>query len=307
MPTTTFSSVLTPPTLKKGDTVGIIAPAGKIDPTILDPAINTFKSWGLQVKLGKHILGQHHNFSGTPTQRIADLQAMLDDTSVQTILCARGGYGTLQILDDLDFSQFTKQPKWVIGFSDITALLNHIYQVHGIQSIHGPMASSFSQDADGVESLRKILFGEPLHYSEPGHPLNNPGKASGNLVGGNLSILTNLTGSISSPDTTQSILLIEDINEYYYNIDRMLLHLKRAAKFNHLAGLLVGGFTDLKDNKIPFGKSIPQIILDHTQSFDFPVAFDVSFGHIARNLALPIGRKVNLTVTSSAIELKTYL
>ena len=292
-----------PPPLSKGQTVAIVAPAGKVDPALLQPLLAKLQAWGLHVIVGQHVTSVHHNFAGTDAQRTADLQAMLDDERIHAIICARGGYGTLRIIDQLNFDKFSAQPKWIVGFSDITVLHAHVNQVHRTQSIHATMAAGFANDPDGVESLRKILFGESLHYQEPANASNRNGNAQGKLLGGNLSMLNNITGSISTPTLEGNILFIEDLNEHLYHLDRMLLHLKRAGSLSQLAGLVVGGFTEMKDNAIPFGQTVEAIILQHVQAYNYPVAFQFPAGHLDRNLALPLGRMATLQVQPQQVSL----
>ena len=283
-----------PPYLKKGDTISIVAPARKIAKAELQFAIDTFKKWGLKVVLGKNLLKIHHQFSGTDEQRTADLQQALDDKNISAVISARGGYGTLRIIDQLNFSKFKKNPKWMIGYSDITVLHSHIHNNFGIQTIHGTMPINFIKNEEAVESLRKALFGEPLSYSFEKHKLNRKGNCKGELVGGNLSLLYALCGSSSDIDTKGKILFIEDLDEYLYHIDRMMLNLKRSGKLKSLAGLVVGGMTDMKDNTIPFGKTAEEIILDAVKEYKFPVYFGFPAGHIERNLALKLGSKVSI-------------
>ena len=291
----------TPPYLKKGDTIAIVAPARKIAKEELQFAIDTFKKWGLKVVLGKNLLKTHHQFSGTDEQRTADLQQALDDKNISAVISARGGYGTLRIIDRLNFSKFKKNPKWIIGYSDITVLHSHIQNNFGIQTIHGTMPINFSKNEEAVESLRKALFGEPLSYSFPKNKLNRKGNCKGELIGGNLSLLYALCGSSSDIDTKGKILFIEDLDEYLYHIDRMMLNLKRSGKLKNLAGLVVGGMTDMKDNTIPFGKNAEEIILDAVKEYKFPVYFGFPAGHIERNLALKLGSKVIIEQNTEVI------
>lgn len=289
--------MITPPYLKKGDKIGIVAPARKISREELRPAIDIFSSWGLEVVLGKNIFNQQNQFSGSDEQRAEDLQAMLDDSSVKAIISARGGYGTVRIIDKLNFSLFQKNPKWIIGYSDITVLHSHIHTNFGIETLHATMPINFSQNQEAVETLRKSLFGEPLNYQIENHSLNKKGKAEGILIGGNLSLLYALCGSKSDLDTKGKILFIEDLDEYLYHIDRMMMNLKRSGKLENLAGIIVGGMSDMKDNLVPFGKNAEEIILDAVKEYDFPVCFNFPAGHIDRNLALIFGRQISLLVS----------
>ena len=284
-----------PPLLKKADKIGIIAPARKISLPEIQFAIETFESWGLEVVLSKNLFKEDHQFSGTDEERCSDLQTMLDDDSIKAIISARGGYGTLRIIDQLDFSKFKKHPKWIIGYSDITVLHSHIHNF-GIETVHGLMCINFPKSAGAVETLHKILFGEKLSYSFKDHPLNRNGKCVGELVGGNLSLLYALAGSKSDISTKGKILFIEDLDEYLYHIDRMMLNLNRSGKLSDLAGLIVGGMTDMKDNQIPFGKTAEEIILDAVKEFKYPVCFNFPSGHMENNYAIPLGRKSTLYV-----------
>lgn len=286
----------TPPYLKKGGKIGIVAPARKISREEIRFAIDTFEKWGLKVVLGKNLFGSKNQYSGSDEQRTEDLQKMLDDNSVRAIISARGGYGTLRIIDKLDFKKFQKNPKWVIGYSDITALHSHIHQIFQIETLHATMPINFSKDEESVETLRKSLFGEKISYELNPHSLNRKGKAEGILVGGNLSLLYALKGSKSGISTSGKILFIEDLDEYLYHIDRMMISLKRAGKLSHLAGLIVGGMSEMKDNQTPFGKTAEEIICESVAEFDYPVCFGFPAGHQEKNLALPFGRRANLNV-----------
>ncbi len=252
-------AVIMPPYLKKGDLVGIVCPAGFMPVDKLSECIRVLiEVWGLKVKVGRTVGSQYHYFSGTDDERLADLQEMMDDTSVKAILCGRGGYGTGRIIDRINFKKFIKQPKWIIGFSDITILHSHILSRYNISSLHGPMANAFNNDGylgEYVRSLHKAITGKKAQYSASCHPFNQYGKASGVLVGGNLSLLAHLIGTDSEVDTRGKILFLEDIGEYLYNIDRLFYQLKRSGKFKGLAGLVLGGFTDNKDTDIPFRKN----------------------------------------------------
>jgi muramoyltetrapeptide carboxypeptidase len=287
--------LIQPPYLKKGDKIAILATARKISKEEIEPAIAILKSWGLEAVLGKNLFKADHQFSGTDEQRAADLQVMLDDTSIKAIISARGGYGTIRIIDKINFSKFKKHPKWVIGYSDITMLHSHIHTI-GIETIHATMPINFTKNKEATETLRRVLFGEKISYEIKAHPLNRKGKANAELVGGNLSLLYALTGSASDIDTKGKILFIEDLDEYLYHIDRMMLNLKRSGKLKHLKGLIVGGMTDMKDNAIPFGKTAEEIILDAVKEYKYPVCFDFPAGHVDRNLALVLGKKVDLRV-----------
>lgn len=287
-----------PAFLKKGDKIGIIAPARKISKEEIQSAIDIFNAWGLEVVLSKNLFNADNQFSGTENERAEALQIMLNDDSIKAIISARGGYGTIRIIDKIDFTNFKKHPKWIIGYSDITVLHSHINNF-GIETLHATMPINFTKNAEATETLRKALFGEQLNYEVESHPLNRKGKAEAELIGGNLSLIYALTGSVSDIDTKGKILFIEDLDEYLYHIDRMMLNLKRSGKLDHLAGLIMGGMTDMKDNTIPFGKTAEEIITDAVKEYDYPVCFNFPGGHVEKNLALYFGRKVKLKVADT--------
>lgn len=291
----------TPPYLKKGDKIGIVAPARKISKEEIQFAIDTFEKWGLKVVLGKNLFGSENQYSGSDEQRTNDLQEMLDDNSIRAIISARGGYGTLRIIDKLDFNKFKKNPKWIIGYSDITVLHSHIHWNFDIETLHATMPINFHKDEESVEALRRVLFGEKVLYEIPIHKLNRNGNTLGELVGGNLSLLYAMQGSVSDISTESKILFIEDVDEYLYHIDRMMISLKRSEKLSKLAGLVVGGMTDMKDNQAPFGKSAEEIILNAVKEFDYPVCFGFPVGHQTKNLALFLGKKARLSVGQNTI------
>ena len=296
-----------PPFLKQGDKIAIVAPARKVSKEEMQPAIELLTNWGLQVVLGKNLFHEQNQFSGTDEERAADLQAMLDDASVKAIIAARGGYGTLRIIDKLDFTTFKKHPKWIVGYSDVTVLHSHINTL-GIATLHGTMPINFTKNAEATESLHKALLGESLVFETPAHPLNKAVSQTiieGEIVGGNLSLLYALAGSVSDINTKNKILFIEDLDEYLYHIDRMMLNLKRAGKLSRLKALLVGGMTDMKDNAIHFGKTAEEIILDAVKEYDYPVIFGFPAGHIDRNLAVYFGKGAKLTSANNSITL-TY-
>lgn len=286
----------TPPYLKKGDKIGIVAPARKISPEEIQLAIQIFQKWGLRVVLGKNLFESDNQFSGSDIQRTEDMQSMLDDASVRAIVCARGGYGTLRIVDKIDFRKFRKKPKWIVGYSDVTVLHSHINRNFNIETIHATMPINFHKNEPSVETLKKCLFGKKFSYKVTPHPLNREGRGEGCLVGGNLSLLYALKGSKSAISTRRKVLFIEDVDEYLYHIDRMMISLKRVRFFSHLAGLIVGGMTDMKDNETPFGKTAEEIILDTVKEYDYPVCFGFPAGHQDKNLSLILGKRVKLKV-----------
>ncbi len=284
--------------LKKGDKIGIVACARKISREEIQPAVDILKSWELEVVLGNNLFNADNQFSGTDNERAEDLQQMLDDSTIKAIISARGGYGTIRIIDLLDFSKFEQNPKWIIGYSDITVLHSHIHNL-GYQTIHATMPINFMVNKEATESLRKALFGEKIEYKFESHPLNRNGKAEGQLIGGNLSLLYALSASISDIDTKGKILFIEDLDEYLYHIDRMMMNLKRSGRLKNLAGLIAGGMTDMKDNTVPFGKTAEEIILDAVKEYDYPVCFNFPAGHIDKNMALIFGKKLNIEISNS--------
>lgn len=289
--------------LKKGDTIGIAAFARKVSRDEIRFAITTFESWGLKVKLSENLFGECNQFSGTDEQRSSDINQFINDDQVKAIISARGGYGCLRIVDSIDWRRIKSSPKWIIGYSDVTVFSCHLLQKYSTQSIHATMPINFQKNEDALETLRKTLFGEETKYEAAAHELNRNGNCEGVLCGGNLSLLYALQGSESDIDTKGKILFIEDLDEYLYHIDRMILSLKRSGKLNHLKGLIVGGMTDIKDNTIPFGKTAEEIIFDAVKEFNYPVVFNFPAGHIDRNLALIIGGNYHLE-SSNTVTLK---
>jgi muramoyltetrapeptide carboxypeptidase len=296
---------MTIPYLKPNDKIAIVATARKISEEELLFAIETIKGWSLQPILGKNIYASENQFAGSDAQRAEDLQWAINDDSIKAIIVARGGYGTLRIVDAIDFTKLKTNPKWVIGYSDVTILHSHIHQHIGIPTLHATMPINFSKNKEAGETLRKCLFGETISYPFETHPLDKIGEAKGILVGGNLSLLYALSGTESDIDTKDKILLIEDLDEYLYHIDRMMLNIKRSRKLAHLKGLIVGGLTDMKDNAIPFGKTAEEIILDAVKEYNFPVCFNFPAGHVERNLALYFGKETILKIDTTVCSL-TY-
>jgi muramoyltetrapeptide carboxypeptidase len=296
-----------PPYLRKGDTIGIVCPSGYMPAEKAATCIQTLKDWGYRVLVGKSLGSQSHYFSGTDAERLEDLQAMLDNPEVKAVLCGRGGYGMSRIIDQIDFKKFRKTPKWVIGFSDITLLHSHIWERFHISALHSPMAAAFN---DGeyqnqyIQSLRKALQGKAANYSCAANQFNKKGKAIGKLVGGNLSLLAHAVGTDSCFKTKNRILFIEDVGEYIYNVDRMLIQLKRSGMLKGLAGLIVGGFSDMKDTTIPFGTDVYHLISEHVKEYDYPVCFDFPVSHEKENYALKIGVEYQLTITAGKTSLK---
>ncbi len=294
-----IKDMILPPYLHKGDKVAIVSPARSITFEEVFPAMKFFQKWGLEVILGTHVFGKHNQYSGTDDQRRQDLQQMLDDPSIRAIIATRGGYGTVRIIDRLDFTTFSKQPKWIVGYSDITVLHSHIHRHLGIQTLHATMPFSIKeQNANEItiESSRKALFGEKISYSKHITFWDRTGLMEGELVGGNLSILYSLAGTPSDIDTRGKILILEDVDEYLYHLDRMMMNLKRSGKLSELKGLIVGGMTDMRDNEVPFGKSAHEIIQEAVKEYTYPVCFDFPAGHEKLNVALYLGRKAKLIV-----------
>jgi muramoyltetrapeptide carboxypeptidase len=291
--------MITPPGLRRGDKIAVVSPAKKITAEEMAPALSRLEAWGFEVVLGQHVFSSDFQFAGTDEQRASDLQKALDDVSVKAILCSRGGYGTVRIIDRLDFNGFRKNPKWLAGFSDVTVLHSHIHSRLGIETIHSLVPLTFPSgepETPATESLRTALLGEKLSYLLDHHPLSRPGEATGVLTGGNLSILYNLTGTVSDIDTRGKILLIEDVDEYLYHVDRMMMNLKRTGKLSGLRGLVIGWMNRMKDNEEPFGRDAYGIILDAVREYDYPVCFGFPSGHNSDNRALILGRKVRLKV-----------
>ena len=297
-----------PAYLKKGDTIGITCPAGYMAAEKAQTCIATLQSWGYEVMVGKTLGSDSNNyFSGSDEERLDELQAMLDDKELKAILFGRGGYGVGRIIDRLDFSKFRKNPKWLIGFSDITVLHCHLLAKYKIASLHAPMAAAFNDDGfknEYILSLKSALAGKKANYKIAPHAFNKFGKAEGKLIGGNLTLLANMIGTPSDFDTKNKILFIEDIGEYLYSTDRMLYQLKRSGKFKNLAGLVWGGFTDMKDTERPFGKTMDEILQDITADCDYPVCYHFPVSHGAENYALKIGGDYSLSIAKNKVSLK---
>jgi len=285
--------MIIPPYLKKGDTVAIVATARKNIEDNLQPAISLLKNWGLEVVIGKTIGLDKNQLAGTDEERAADFQTQLDNPNIKAIWCVRGGYGTVRMIDFLDFTKFKQNPKWIVGFSDVTVLHSHLNNL-GFASIHGIMPVSSKATEEAKESLRKALFGEPLEYTVPCDTMNRYGKAKGELVGGNLSILFSLLGSPSAVNCDDKILFIEDLDEYLYHIDRMMMNLKRNGCLESLKGIIVGGMTKMHDNEIPWGMNALEIIDDVTKKYNIPIIYNFPAGHMADNHALILGKQVTL-------------
>ncbi|SHI85444.1 muramoyltetrapeptide carboxypeptidase [Mesonia phycicola] len=289
----------TPSFLKPKDKIAIVATARKATLKDLQEALQHIKNWDLEPIIGTSIGLEDHQFAGTDAERAKDLQQQLDDPEIKAIWCAKGGYGTVRILDLLDFTKFKENPKWIIGYSDVTALHSHIHNLN-IVTLHAQMCIGVETKTEvSRETLRKALFGETIQYKFPFSNYNKTGAAKGEIVGGNLSVLFSLCGSNSAINTDGKILFIEDLDEYLYHIDRMMQNLKRNGMLENLAGLVIGGMSDMNDNTIPFGKTAEEIIYETVEAYNYPVAFNFPAGHIENNQAIILGKKVNLEVTES--------
>ncbi len=299
--------MIIPRYLKQGSKIRIVSPAGKVKEEFVMPAVEWLEKQGYKVELGKHVFEQHFQFAGTDAQRLEDLQIALDDPKCSAIICSRGGYGTVRIIGQLDFPKFKKYPKWIVGFSDVTILHSWLNNL-GFASIHGVMPKNFIDDAgiptENLISLLNLLEGRAVEYSIPSSEINRNGNAKAELIGGNLSIITSLQGTKYELNTNGKILFLEDIDEFSYHIDRMILQLKLSGKLDNLVGLILGDFTEMKDNESPFGKTIHEIILDAVQEFDYPVCFGFPAGHDRKNLSLAFGKKWKLNVSKNETTLK---
>jgi muramoyltetrapeptide carboxypeptidase len=299
-----------PPYLRAGDTIGITCPAGYMTGADIEPAVRILKSWGFTLRIGKTVGERDFTFGGSDAERLADFQSMLDDPSVQAIMCARGGYGFVRIIDQLDFRKFIAKPKWIVGFSDITVLHAHLNHQFRIASIHSKMCNSFPPDPaetekgqwDSILSIQKALSGQLIEYPVVYDAGNRPGNGNGVLTGGNLRTIESLGGSLSDLRTEGTILFLEDAGEYLYSIDRMFYNLKRSGKLEKLNGLLIGGFKVKPDDPgDEFGKSVYNIVREQVEGYKYPVCFNFPVGHQKINYALKCGVKYNLTVTDSKV------
>ncbi|MFP4621071.1 MAG: LD-carboxypeptidase [Bacteroidales bacterium] len=300
--------MFTPPSLKDGDAVAIVAPARSIEKEEIEPAMERLTRWGLQVFPGEYLFNKHHQFSGTDAQRAEDFQQMLDDERIKAILCARGGYGTVRILEHLNFKKFMQHPKWIIGFSDITVLHSYINNKLGIKTLHAQMAANFpknGQENQALKMLKETLFGKPLSFSwKTGYNKADNVAVSGQLTGGNLSVLYSLNGTPFDIDTGEKILFLEDLDEYLYHVDRMMMNLKLSEKLGRIKGLLVGGMTEMNDNKVPFGKTAYEIIREISENFDYPLFFDCPAGHFANNHPLIMGGMAHIKQKGKTVTIK---
>jgi len=303
-----------PSYLAPGDTIGITCPSGFITEKEIQPAVEQIQSWGYKIKVGATVGKRDFSFGGTDEERTKDFQGMIDDTGVKAILCARGGYGVVRIIDQIDFSSFKKHPKWVIGFSDITVFHSHLHTQFGVATIHSKMCNSFPDDwlkaepiqVETILSLKKALSGEMMGYECQPDTRNREGMADGQLVGGNLTMIATLSATDSDISTEGKILFVEDVGEALYNIDRLFCHLKRTGKLSHLKALIIGGFTNIKPDtpEETFGRTVQDIVWEKVKEYNYPVCFGFPVGHQRNNYALKCGVKHRLTVQSDKVVLQ---
>jgi muramoyltetrapeptide carboxypeptidase len=299
--------MIIPPYLKPGANIGITCPAGAVELQDMKYMFHQLQDWGFTYTLGSTVGSNYFKFSATDEERRADLQAMLDDNTIDAILFGRGGYGVVRIIDTIDFTTFAEKPKWLVGYSDITCLHTHIHSNYGIATLHAHMCGGYKPDGFDIASTQSIydaLVGKLTHYNIAPHAMNKIGEAEGVLIGGNLALLSDLVGTNSDIDTDGKILFIEDIAEYKYNIDRMLWQLKKANKLSNLAGLIVGGFTDTQDNETPFCMTEYEIVLEKVKDYSYPVCFDFPVGHQPKNWALKCGVQHILSIEKNRVSLK---
>lgn len=295
--------MIVPEKINIGDKIGIVSTARKISLHELNPAKEVLESWGLEVVFGNFLFEVDNQFAGTVEQRVIDFQNMINDDTISAILCARGGYGTVQIIDRIDFSKLCKSPKWIIGYSDITVLHSHLNRI-GLATLHATMPINFSKNTpNSLDSLYKAMFRIENSIVTSSHKLNQLGKVEAEIVGGNLSIIYSLLGSNSDINTDHKILFLEDLDEYLYHIDRMIINLKRNGKFNNLQGMIIGGMSNMNDNDISFGKTAEEIISEHVKGYDFPICFGFPSGHIDGNRSIILGVKSALEIHENGVNL----
>jgi muramoyltetrapeptide carboxypeptidase len=298
--------MITPPFLQKNDKIGIVAPAGMISQKKVAHAIKVFNGWGLDVVTGRNIFKRKNTFAGSDKQRKDDFQDIIDRQDIRAVICARGGYGTIRIINKIDFRKFIQNPKWIVGFSDITVFHTCLQKNIKCESIHALMPGSFSEseiESKSLNSLKNVLFGENINYEIPSHSLNSYGEAEGTLVGGNLSVLYSLQGTNLEIETDDKILFIEDVNEYLYHVDRMISNLKLSGKLDNLRGLVVGHMSRMKDSPVAFGENAYEIIHREVKDYRYPVIFNFPTGHVKPNMALILGRRIKVTVDPQASKL----
>ncbi len=288
--------------------MNIISTARKVEQSFISNSIEVLKGFGLEVVTGKNLFSESNQFAGSDAQRISDLNDAIANPKCRAIICARGGYGTVRLLDQMDLVGLQKDPKWIVGYSDVTALLNHVFTNTGIAGIHGTMPVNYaSNKSQSLSTLKACLFGEEIEYNTDWNDLNIPGSAEGHLIGGNLSVIYSLLGSNSALTGNDEILFLEDLDEYLYHIDRMMMALKRSGLLGRIKGLVVGGMSDMHDNDIPFGKTANEIIASHTSDLNIPVCFGFESGHTDQNLAWIHGKKIRLAVKNDQPVSLTYL
>ena len=293
-----------PPYLKKGDKIALVCPAKKL-PKPIDSAIAILESWGLEVIIGESVYASHHQFAGTDKLRTDDIQRFLNDPTIKAIICGRGGYGSIRIIDDLDFTVFASQPKWFVGFSDVTIILSHIFAQTQTQCLHAQMPYTFDDSTEeAIQSLKKSLFGEAQQYQYKSEYKNRAGSCEGLLIGGNLTLLAMMQGSVSEMDFDNKILFLEDVGEQEYSIDRMMRMLKRAGKLENLRGLIIGAFNEIEEEKIPFGQTADEVIWQVVKDYSYPVCFNFPTGHIDNNLSMALGAQVALTIETNNVHFK---
>lgn len=292
-----------PPYLKTGDNIIIISTARKISKKEIQPSIKLLESWGLNVLLGNNLFKEENQYAGSDKERTQDLQDALDNPNIKAIICARGGYGTVRVIDQIDFTQFQNHPKWLCGFSDVTVIHSAIHQLN-ISTLHSTMPLLFNktEQKEAIETLRGSLFGRPISYTFPENPLNKGDRIEGTVIGGNLSIINNLIGTPTDLLSSNKVLFLEDLDEYLYHIDRMMQQLKRAGLLANLKGLLIGHMSDMNDNAIPFGKTTYEIILETVQEYNYPVIFNFPAGHLNQNLALKLGEQISISKKNDHME-----
>ncbi len=288
---------LKPRALKQGDLVQIISTARKVDRDFIDHAVEVLQSWGLRVELGENLWAVDNQFAGNDQERASDLNSAIRNKDCRAIFCARGGYGTARLLESLDYKSLQDEPKWIVGYSDVTALHNAVFNTVGLVSLHATMPVNFSTNTpEALDTMKRLLFGESVEYRFDEHPFNRAGIAEGQLVGGNLSVIYSQLGSNSALDGNDQILFLEDLDEYLYHIDRMMLALKRSGMLAKLQGVVIGSMSEMNDNTVPFGKDAYEIIDSHVRDLGVPVAFGFPSGHIDDNRAWVHGKKIRLTV-----------